>query len=1091
MTTDENTPLNLDPVLIPGMIIPVQTDGAVGGVNYNLLHVNEGGLLVQVQPYLNMESGDWVEVFWGDPSEPVAGELVLPEHVGEKFGLFIPSDRIAEGISDVWARVTRSGGGNGGESVPIGILVRSVFPGGTDPAPDLPGHQNLPAPEPELPPGGIIDEEAAKNGVKVTISSYPNMRVFDRITFSWGGELLQHDVTQAEVDAGSLEILVTEETILAAGDSNELALVYRVRDEVHNVSSDWSLRTIIQVEVGKGLFDAPIIENPDPTADPYDVIDLDVLGDNDLLVEVQAPINGLLQVDDVVALTWIGTTAQGEPVPVELPEQTVVRIPVTLKFYIPNADVIRLGRGRCVASYAVTRDGSSAGPSKRTFATFLGEEQRLPKPIVSDAVDGVLDPGLDGTTVVVPGDALEAGNYVRLVWLGTRANGSPLLHEEQRPVSGNEAGKPMTFSIPATAIAPLDGGTLSVYYSVEKSLDLKLESEREHLTVGEARDQLPPPFTRPAAEDGVLDPEDLPAYLQIVIPPWPGMHDDQTVHVFWRASVGLDYYDFIPISAPLVGQEVVFHLDRTHVEANLGAEVEISYRVETPGEVDQVSEPAIFIIDTQEETDEGPLRIMGARFNPNTWRGPTMPRILSALHDQSLTPMRVAWRYEDSERWTVASEWFDDKPGLKLYARSSSETWECRALNIVGNGAHINGVDEAAFVAMRDEVMDGAEVVVDMVAWGDPDYGGKLDPALIALENVVEISSSGYAFAARLRTGDLACWGNPDFGGMPAMNHGDFVQVRGSLWGFTARKRNGDLLAWGKSPIVPVPEEALQHKDYVDLQSTPHAIAALRQSGHVVAWGDPNNGGQLRQGQERFDDIVQVMGNLGAFAALRDLGDGGSVIGWGNGLYGGLVPEEIARLTNVRRLAATTGATFCILLESGEMKAWPPNQVGGDIPEDIARLTNAVEVSSTSLAFCARLRTGQVVAWGHEPTGGKLSTEAAGKSNIVQVTGNFGAFAALCSDGTVVTWGRDDCGGNSSAVSDRLTDVRAIYANACAFAALTADGRVVTWGTPGGGGNSSPVQPELTGHVTARRLLSPGETEALAASARALRRRRR
>ncbi|MDR0278634.1 MAG: hypothetical protein LBJ37_12195 [Paucimonas sp.] len=1073
MTTPTDV-LNLDPIYIPGLITPVQTDGAVGGVNRNMIHSHESGLLIQVQAYLNMEEGDWIEVFWGDDGTPVASDRVMFEHVGEDFAMLVPANRVPEGVHPLFCRVTRAGGGNGGESTPIAILVRTLFPGGTDPEPDAPGHQNLAAPEPET---DSIDEDAAKNGVKVTIAGYPNMREFDRITLSWGGELLRHEVTQAEVDASTLDILVDEATIFAAGASDQLVLVYKVIDEVHNASSDWSIRTYVKVEIGTDLFDAPMVENPDIDADPYDVIDLEKLGDDDLLVNVMAAPGGKLEQGDLVTLSWVGTTAQGQPIAFQPPPQSVPRVPVMLIFIIPNADVRQLAHGRGVASYTVTRDDAPAGISKRGHVTFVGVEQGLPKPTVSDAVDGVLDPALDGTTVVVPGDALEAGDYVKLVWLGTRANGSPLLHEDERPVSGSGAGKPMNFSIPATAIAPLDGGTLRVHYILEKRSGLVLESERERLSVGESREQLPPPFTDPAAEDGVLDPEDLPEQLRIIVPPWPGMHVGQTLYLFWRASSGPQFDDFMPISAPMLGEEVVFHLDREQVEANLGATIEISYRVQASGEPEQVSEIATFVIDTQEDMDEGPLRIMGARRRHNHWQGLTAPAILSAVHDETLLPMRAGWRYEDSERWTVATEWFDDKPWLKLYVRSHSQTWECSPINIIGNGAYTQTY-AGAFVAMRDEVMDGTDVIVDMVAWGDPDFGGRLVPEQIAIENVAAIAANGYAFAARLRNGDIACWGLPENGGSPALIRGDFVEVRGGWSDFVGRQSNGDLLAWGTSHS-PIPEHVLQHKDYKALFNTTYAFAGLRESGHVKAWGHRLFGGEMRQGQERFDDIIDVMGNYGAFLALRDFGDGKSVIGWGDPTRGGEVPAHIAALTNVKRLAATTGASFCILLESGELKAWPPGPYGGTIPDDIARLDNVVEVTSTNQAYCARLRSGKIVAWGTAVAGGKLPADIEGKTNIVQVIGNLSSFAALCSDGTVGAWGDAKTGGDISEVADQLTDVRAIYANAYSYAALTADRRVVTWGAKTAGGSSDHVQPELTGHVTARRLLSDTDAAAV------------
>ncbi|MFD2644925.1 hypothetical protein [Pseudomonas japonica] len=1081
MSTDENAPLNLDPILIPGLIVPVQTDGADGGVNYHLLHVTEGGLLVEVQAYLNMQANDWIEVFWGDKSSPVAGGLVLPEDVGNRFGLFILPDRIAEGISDVWARVTRSGGGNGGESPPLPVLVRSVFPGGTDPDPDLPGHQNLPAPEPELPPGGIIDEEAAKNGVKVTISSYPNMRVFDRITFSWGGEFLQHDVTQAEVDAGSLEILVTEDTILAAGDSDTLALVYRVRDEVHNISSDWSLRTIIEVEVGQGLFNAPIIENPDPAADPYDVIDLELLGDADLLVEVHAAQEGDLLIGDVVKLAWTGTTAQGETITVDLPEQTVLRLPSNLKFYIPNADVIRLGRGRCVASYAVTRDDSPAGVSKRTFATFLGEEQRLPKPTVSDAVDGVLDPTLSATTVTVPGDALEAGDSVLLTWFGIRANGTPLVESIRRSISGSGAGKPLSIPIDgATLIAPLDGGTLSVYYSVEKQSGLLLESDREQLRVGEARAELPAPFTRPPAQDGALDPADLPEELEIVIAPWPDMAAGQTVYMVWSASSGPHIDDFIPIGPSMVGQEVVFYLERAQVEANLGADIELSYRVESQGEPTRISEIARFRIGARQGVGDGPLRIMGARWLASSSSITGSSRTLTALHDETLAPMVAEWRYEGDEEWTASTTWLDAKPWLKLYTRNNTEAWESRPANIIGNGTYsTSNIAYAAFVAMRDEVMSGPTRVVDMVGWGLPEYGGALG-IMANLRSVVEITSSTTAFAARQTDGSVGCWGRLNDFNTPGTVSGTFDLVRSNAHAFVGRRPNGELFAWGHTGYgVPVPGHVLQHKDYIELRGATYAFAGLRASGHVVAWGNPDMGGQLRQGQETLDDIVEIVSNQGAFAAIREHAGGRSVIAWGDLSRGGMVPDDIARLTNVRSICGGVYNAFCILLDSGEVRAWPLTAEAGQVPDDIAALSNVVEVTANNHAFCARLSDNRVVAWGNPTNGGKLTDEVAGKSNIVQVSSAMVSFAALCSDGKVVAWGAPEAGGNTAPVVGQLVDVRAVYGNANAFTALTRDGRVVTWGIPGGGGNSSGVQPQLAGKVTARRLLPVDEARAL------------
>ncbi|WP_225422692.1 hypothetical protein, partial [Pseudomonas huaxiensis] len=240
------------------------------------------------------------------------------------------------------------------------------------------------------------------------------------------------------------------------------------------------------------------------------------------------------------------------------------KIPAVLTFYIPNAEVRQLALGRGFASYTVTRTGSPAGVSKRAFVTFLGVEQRLPKPTVTEAEGGVLDPELGAATVVVPGAALEAGDVVILTWLGTRSNGSPLLYTAQRGVSGGTAGKPMSFTIDGDAyIKPLNAGNVSVYYSLGKAGDGQLlESDRELLMVGEAQFELPAPSTRPAAQNGMLDPETLPAQLEIVVPPYPDMAEGQTVHMIWKASEGPNYSDYMPINSLMVGKEVVFYMSR-------------------------------------------------------------------------------------------------------------------------------------------------------------------------------------------------------------------------------------------------------------------------------------------------------------------------------------------------------------------------------------------------------------------------------------------------------------------------------------------------------------------------------------------------
>lgn len=1288
----------LDPIWIPGMIEPVFTDGAVGGVNDNMINENVGGLLIIIQAYQNMGAGDWIRVYWGDDSSPVASDSVKPDQVDKDFAMQIRPEAVPEGVNTLYCTVTRAGGGNGGTSTHIDVLVRTDYPGGTDPRPELPDHQNLPAPRPDLPDSGIIDEDAAKNGVKVTIDHYPNMRVYDTLLLHWGGVLVQHGVTQAEVDAGEVVITVTEEIIREAGDSDELGINYWVYDEVHNRSSDWSPRTVVVVEVGEGLFSAPLIENPDTEADPYDLIDLDDLGEDDLLIQVVVFSNGLIK-DDVIELTWVGTTAEDETIEYVAPPKTVQRDPEILVFMIPNDDVRKLARGRGVASYTVTRDGVLAGASKRDFARFIGSEVGLPKPVIADAVGGTLDPTLASTTVTVPGEVLEPGDYIYMIWLGTRADGSTLLYQKDAPIGGGGGGKPVVFPIDGPEnIAPLDGGTVTVYYRLYKgSLGRELQSERELLMVGETRAELPAPATLPSADSGFIDPADLPGgQLQITIAAYPGMKAGQTVHLTWDDGGGAVDIDYMPITPPLEGKEVPFFMDRATFEGYLGALIKLSYWVEDPdapprlsavvtftvgaGSVplpaptvleavdgilnpsaaldgatvqipvsvglvhgdyvevqwrgdkpggvhtelaqvhpEDIGKPFDVIIDyeyvianadgnvvvtykvlkldggtpqsdplslrvqsatlplpkiTQAEGDElnpddvldgatvmidasarfqehdhvviriissaeggsvilthdvpsggagqpvtvrvehhvinasngvsidleyeitrdaggepeksdkvtyrvsrevgdGPLKVLGARYNLCTYRASGAPRMLSAQHATTMAPMLAEWQYEGDTTWTAATQWFDSQPWRPLYARTKSETYRLWPNNIIGNGIDTTATGAAAFVAMRDEVIVNGEREVDMVAWGNEAYGGKLEPNLIIFKNVEEITACSNAYTARLRTGHVLCWG----GGMePPAENGNFRQVRSNALAFAGLRTDGSLLAWGADTHgVPVPADVSQYKDYVQVCGAAMAFAAIRQNGQVKAWGDEANGGKLETGQDLITGVKQIIGNYGAFAALRDGGGSRSVFAWGNPAYGGEIKDdEIARATNVKALGAATAQAFTILLDTGGILGWGPDTHGGVIPVEIKILTNIVSVVSTWHAFCARLSNGYVVAWGNPDNGGNIPPDIVKLSDIAQVVGSAWSFAALRKNGTVVAWGDPVTGGDISSVAAQLTNVRAVYANSHGFTALTGDGRVVTWGQPDGGGNSDPVQGDLRGKVTHGHYVTDG-----------------
>ncbi|WP_404821407.1 RCC1 domain-containing protein, partial [Pseudomonas huaxiensis] len=466
------------------------------------------------------------------------------------------------------------------------------------------------------------------------------------------------------------------------------------------------------------------------------------------------------------------------------------------------------------------------------------------------------------------------------------------------------------------------------------------------------------------------------------------------------------------------GQPVRVTVPYAVINANAGQVIHLKYKVARSAGGPEEESP-VNPYNVNREIGSGPLLVMGARFNASTYRASSAPRMLSAFHRTTLQPMLAEWRYEDSQVWTAKPRWFDNKPWLKLYVRTSSDAVLLNPANIIGNGVDTTANGAAAFIAMRDEVTVGTEKEVDMVGWGNAAHGGALDPTIITIRDIVEVSCTSNAYAARRRNGSVVCWGTAGGGGtMPPGESGDYVQVRSNSGAFVGQKRDGRLITWGTAGSgVPVPPEVELHKDYVELYGAGMAFAARRATGHVVAWGNAAHGGVLLPGQGDMSDIVQVIGSYGAFAALRDGGGSQSVIAWGSPTYGGAAPPEIAQLTNVKALGAATAQAFSILLATNAVRGWGAASHGGTVPETIQSMTNVVEVSSTWHAFCARLSNGSVVAWGNPTNGGAVPEPIARLSNIVQVVGSSWSFAALCRDGKVVAWGVPATGGDISAVA--------------------------------------------------------------------------
>jgi len=129
--------------------------------------------------------------------------------------------------------------------------------------------------------------------------------------------------------------------------------------------------------------------------------------------------------------------------------------------------------------------------------------------------------------------------------------------------------------------------------------------------------------------------------------------------------------------------------------------------------------------------------------------------------------------------------------------------------------------------------------------WGSAEYGGVVPDIIRAYTDIVEVSSTWRAFAARREGGEVVAWGRPNEGGTAPPGLTNVVQIAGSSEAFAALRRDGTVVAWG-NPDVGGTISGTTAQRLVGVQAlyaSSHGFTALTASGDVVSWGHPGGGG--------------------------------------------------------------------------------------------------------------------------------------------------------------------------------------------------------------------------------------------------------
>ncbi|MHC8344302.1 Ig-like domain-containing protein [Pseudomonas sp. RT6P73] len=588
MTTPSPVEPNKITAVLRSPYIPARTDMQNqppyhGGIPARAL---EGGLQVIINAWETMNIGDLVEMFWGNSSAPVWSKTIELESELNKDVVF----RIAEGFildgdaRSVFYRITRPTQGPQDSTPILTLLVKRTRPGGLDDSPE-PGHDGLKYTlTPDISNG--VDPGMAEQGVQMRIEPYENITVYDRIIARWGSqEVMHYPVTPQQVEnSDPIVITFTKAVIEAAGDGTRVAVTYQVIDRCNNYPDErapWAASTHVLVDLGGNRLNAPrvLVEGR-----PTDTIDLELLGEADVIVRVYTPETDFA-VGDKIVMTWSGTPAEGGPIVVGPLEQTVEFVPFQCDFIIPNASVKAIAKGWATVSYVRVRDGVANRPSKNASVDVVGEISHLLAPSVKEAPGGALPTETLWATVNIPWyPGRQSSDQVTLIWEASRPGSGAEYYEDPRPVGDVPEHDPILRSVSNAEIRRFDGLNVKVYYRVANDKAL-VRSVRESKPFWMQVGDVAPQFVRPEVDEkepdsNVLDPEKVPSSGATLEVPHLDTQPNDIVNYRWRGSA-LDgsTSGSVELTTQTSGKPVKFTIAKSFVIANLNGTVVADYTI--------------------------------------------------------------------------------------------------------------------------------------------------------------------------------------------------------------------------------------------------------------------------------------------------------------------------------------------------------------------------------------------------------------------------------------------------------------------------------------------------------------------------------
>jgi hypothetical protein len=577
-------PQALKSLYIPAMTKLTPTEHYAGGIPIRAV---ENGLQIIVPAWQLMDLGHTVEVFcFGTVLSKTlehASELNRDVIFTLAKGFVLDGD-----AADIYYKITIKNQ-QPEESTPRWtLLVKLTRPGEYDDIPGDDGHSDFKFTLDRY----VVDQDFTQNDVvTMHIVPYRNLTPYDRIHARWGSQLVIYLVSPEQAaDPVKNPIYITFDyhLIKAAGDGPAVDVAYLVVDRCGNYPDErapWSARQSVLVDMNGDRLDSPLVL---VKGQPTDRVDLDTLGNDDVIVRVYTPAKDFA-VNDEVLPTWIGTPAQGPQIIVRPESKTVQFVPFQLDFIIPNEAVRAIAKGSASVGFVRRREGESDRPSKNASVSVVGDISRLLAPSVAEAPGGTLPVDTLWATVSIPSYVGRNGSdLLNVIWEAKAPSGDTVYYEDPRQVGNIADGEPVLRNVSQTEIQRFDGLSVKVYYIVTNSDNLLL-SVRESLPFIMLVGVQKPIFDRPEVEEAdandMLDPDKVPPTGVTLVAQHLGTQDKDRVTYRWRGSAaGGSTSDYLDLISATAGKPVRFTVDKQFVTANRNGTVVADYNIQRDGE---------------------------------------------------------------------------------------------------------------------------------------------------------------------------------------------------------------------------------------------------------------------------------------------------------------------------------------------------------------------------------------------------------------------------------------------------------------------------------------------------------------------------